>query len=193
MTNGVTVSNFINSELYKIESLNRGQTVTIGCVNLSPSTRQGQGLVCERGYFHDESRQQEYQRQGQVALQQRQLMQQEEQLRRQEEQRQQQIVEQECLLMLNCEIKPLVNVQPVYPRRAAQRGIQGWAVVSFTVTETGGVRDVIVVDAEPKDVFNQASIKAAEQFRYQPRYVDGVAVEVSNVRYEFRFNVYVEN
>ncbi|MDP1756946.1 MAG: TonB family protein, partial [Pseudohongiella sp.] len=59
------------------------------------------------------------------------------------------------------EMLPLVNIQPTYPTRAAQRGIEGWAQVSFTVTETGGVRDVFVVDAEPAGMFDQASIRAA--------------------------------
>ena len=40
------------------------------------------------------------------------------------------------------EMLPLVNVTPTYPTRAASRGIEGWCQVSFTVTETGGVRDV---------------------------------------------------
>jgi periplasmic protein TonB len=87
------------------------------------------------------------------------------------------------------EMLPLVNIQPQYPTRAAQRGIEGWAQVAFTVTDSGGVRDVIVVDAEPRGMFDQASIRAAERFRFQPRVVNGVAVEVPNVQYVFRFRL----
>jgi periplasmic protein TonB len=87
------------------------------------------------------------------------------------------------------EMLPLVNIQPTYPTRAAQRGIEGWCQVSFTVTDTGGVRDVVVVDAEPRGMFDQASIRAAERFRFQPRVVNGVAVEVPNVQYVFRFRL----
>lgn len=87
------------------------------------------------------------------------------------------------------EMLPLVNIQPTYPTRAAQRGIEGWAQVSFTVTETGGVRDVSVVDAEPAGMFDQASIRAAERFRFQPRVVNGQPVEVPNVQYVFRFQL----
>jgi periplasmic protein TonB len=87
------------------------------------------------------------------------------------------------------EMLPLVNIQPTYPTRAAQRGIEGWAQVSFTVTETGGVRDVFVVDAEPAGMFDQASIRAAERFRFQPRVVNGQPVEVPNVQYVFRFQL----
>jgi protein TonB len=87
------------------------------------------------------------------------------------------------------EMLPLVNIQPTYPTRAAQRGIEGWAQVAFTVTETGGVRDVVVVDAEPAGMFDQASIRAAERFRFQPRVVNGQPVEVPNVQYVFRYQL----
>lgn len=87
------------------------------------------------------------------------------------------------------EMLPLVNIQPQYPTRAAQRGIEGWCQVAFTVTETGGVRDVRVVDAEPRGMFDSASIRAAERFRFQPRVVNGQAVEVPNVQYVFRFEL----
>lgn len=87
------------------------------------------------------------------------------------------------------EMLPLVNIQPTYPTRAAQRGIEGWAQVSFTVTETGGVRDVFIVDAEPAGMFDQASIRAAERFRFQPRVVNGQPVEVPNVQYVFRYQL----
>ncbi|ALO46156.1 energy transducer TonB [Pseudohongiella spirulinae] len=87
------------------------------------------------------------------------------------------------------EMLPLVNIQPQYPTRAAQRGIEGWCQVAFTVTETGGVRDVRVVDAEPRGMFDSASIRAAERFRFQPRVVNGQPVEVPNVQYVFRFEL----
>lgn len=87
------------------------------------------------------------------------------------------------------EMLPLVNVTPTYPTRAASRGIEGWCQVSFTVTDTGGVRDVIVVDAEPAGIFDTSSIRAAEKFKFQPKVVDGKGVEVPNVQYVFRYQL----
>jgi len=87
------------------------------------------------------------------------------------------------------EMLPLVNVQPTYPTRAAQRGIEGWAQVRFTVTAAGGVRDVEVVDAEPPNIFNSAAVRAAERFRFQPRVVNGEGVDVPGVQYVFRFQL----
>ncbi len=87
------------------------------------------------------------------------------------------------------EMLPLVNVTPTYPTRAASRGIEGWCQVSFTVTDTGGVRDVVVVDADPPEIFDTASNRAAEKFKFQPKVVDGKGVEVPNVQYVFRYQL----
>jgi len=87
------------------------------------------------------------------------------------------------------EMLPLVNVTPTYPTRAAQRGIQGWCQVSFTVTGTGGVENVVVIDGEPKGVFDSSSVRAAEKFKFQPRVVDGEGVPVPNVQYVFRYQL----
>lgn len=87
------------------------------------------------------------------------------------------------------EMLPLVNVTPQYPTRAASRGIEGWCQVSFTVTATGGVSDVIVVDAEPQGIFDSSSVRAAEKFKFQPKVVDGQGVPVPNVQYVFRYQL----
>jgi len=87
------------------------------------------------------------------------------------------------------EMLPLVNVTPQYPTRAASRGIQGWCQVSFTVTASGGVENGVVVDAEPRSIFDSASIRAAEKFKFQPKVVDGEGVPVPNVQYVFRYQL----
>ena len=80
---------------------------------------------------------------------------------------------------------PLVAIAPQYPTRAAQRGIQGWCLVSFTVDGLGNVVEetIAVVDAEPPNIFDRSSIRAATRFKFQPRVVDGQGVEVSGVQY----------
>ncbi len=72
---------------------------------------------------------------------------------------------------------PLVRVNPDYPRRALERGIEGWVHVRFTITAAGTVKDLVVVDAEPKGVFDEAASKAVLRWRYSPRVENGVAVE----------------
>lgn len=86
---------------------------------------------------------------------------------------------------------PLVAIAPQYPTRAAQRGIEGWCLVSFTVDGLGNVVEdsIVVVDAEPPNIFNRSSIRAAARFKFQPRVVDGQGVEVPGVQYVFRYEL----
>lgn len=87
------------------------------------------------------------------------------------------------------EYLPIVKVQPQYPSRALSRGIEGYVIVEFTVTTNGSVRDPIVVEAEPANIFDSAAIKAALKFKYKPRVIDGEPVEVPGVRNKITFAI----
>ena len=88
------------------------------------------------------------------------------------------------------EYLPIVKVAPAYPPRALARGIEGWVIIEFTVTRLGGVRDPMVVDSEPKTgIFHQSALGAASRFKYKPRVIDGVAVEVPGVRNKITFRL----
>ncbi|WP_444911657.1 energy transducer TonB [Microbulbifer sp. PAAF003] len=89
---------------------------------------------------------------------------------------------------------PIVKVQPQYPRRAQQRGIEGYVIVEYTVTTNGSVRDPIVIEAftldgKPTTVFNRAALKSALKYKYKPRVVDGKPIEVPNVKTKISFNM----
>lgn len=87
------------------------------------------------------------------------------------------------------EYLPIVKVQPQYPRRALSRGIEGYVIVEFTVTTNGSVKDPVVIEAVPQNVFNRAAMKAALKFKYKPRVIDGEAVEVPGVRNKITFAI----
>jgi len=57
------------------------------------------------------------------------------------------------------------------------------------VTTTGTVRDPVVVEAEPRGIFDKASIDAALKFKYKPRVVNGEPIEVRGVRNLFRYRL----
>ena len=84
---------------------------------------------------------------------------------------------------------PIVKVAPIYPRRAQSRGIEGYVIVEFIVTKNGSVRDAIVIEAKPENIFNQAAMDAALKFKYKPRVVDGVAMEVAGVQNKISFQI----
>ncbi|EED31858.1 periplasmic protein TonB [gamma proteobacterium NOR5-3] len=87
------------------------------------------------------------------------------------------------------EYLPIVKVAPIYPRRAQTRGITGYCIVEYTVTKSGSIRDPLPVDCQPSGVFERASVKAAEKFKYKPRVVDGDAIEVAGVQNKFTYEL----
>jgi protein TonB len=84
------------------------------------------------------------------------------------------------------EYLPIVKVAPVYPARAASRGLEGYVIVEFTVTRTGTTKDVHVVEST-SSLFERAAVEAAGKFKYKPRVIDGEPVEVPGVRNKITF------
>lgn len=80
------------------------------------------------------------------------------------------------------EYLPIVKVQPMYPRRAAERGIEGYVLIEFTVTALGTVENPVVIEAEPPGYFERAALNAAKKFKYKPKVVNGEPIPVSGVR-----------
>ena len=87
------------------------------------------------------------------------------------------------------EYLPIVKVAPTYPRRALSRGIEGYAVIEYTVTKQGTVRDPKVVESEPQGVFDKAALKSAARYKYKPRVINGEPVEVPGVRTKITFKL----
>jgi protein TonB len=101
------------------------------------------------------------------------------------------------------EYLPIVKVQPVYPRRALSRGLQGWSIVEFTVSAQGTVRDPTVVSNcawtrpksagqcvdSPNSVFDSAAIRAAQKFKYKPKVIDGEPTETAGVQNRIVFEL----
>ena len=83
---------------------------------------------------------------------------------------------------------PIVKVSPVYPRRALSRGIEGYVIVEFTVTAAGTVKNPIVIEST-SSLFEKAAVNAALKFKYKPRVVDGVPIEVKGVRNKITFKL----
>lgn len=84
---------------------------------------------------------------------------------------------------------PTTVVPPTYPKRGLQRGIEGWAQVSFTVTETGDVVNPVIVDSSPEKIFDSSSLDAVSKFKFAPRLENGFAIATNGVQYVFRYNL----
>ena len=96
---------------------------------------------------------------------------------------------------------PLFKVVPIYPRRAQERGTMGYALVEFTITDTGSVENAQTIEGycsskrpddpdvqfRPCSMFNSASARAAIKLKYNPKIVDGRAVPVDGVLHRFTY------
>ena len=72
---------------------------------------------------------------------------------------------------------PLVRIPPRYPMRAARRKIEGWVKVEFTITENGTVKDAVVVDSQPPEIFNREALQAIARWKFKAKIIDGEAFE----------------
>jgi protein TonB len=83
---------------------------------------------------------------------------------------------------------PIVRVAPVYPARALSRGLEGHVDLSFTVTAAGTVRDPLILFST-SSLFERAATRAVLKFKYKPRVVDGIPVDVPNVKTRITFRI----
>jgi protein TonB len=67
-------------------------------------------------------------------------------------------------------------VKPTYPREAIHAHVEGVVVLEATVTASGDVVDVKVISGPP--LLIPAAIKAVEEWKYEPTFINGRAVPV---------------
>jgi protein TonB len=73
-------------------------------------------------------------------------------------------------------LERIATRDPVYPAQALRNGTKGWVELAFTVTANGSVRDIEIVAAEPRGVFDSAASDAVAAWRFRPRVVNGQPV-----------------
>jgi TonB family protein len=73
-------------------------------------------------------------------------------------------------------LKRVREVPPVYPREAERQGLSGWVDLEFTIAPDGATQDLVVRNAQPLRVFDQAAVDAVKRWRFEPVMRDGAAV-----------------
>ncbi len=68
-----------------------------------------------------------------------------------------------------------LRVQPNYPSRALQRGIEGFVDLAFDITAAGATTNIRVINSDPEGVFERAAISALGKWKYKVPSVDGEA------------------
>jgi protein TonB len=87
------------------------------------------------------------------------------------------------------DIVPLVRVEPEYPQRAQQRGIEGYVDLEFTISPVGTVQNAVVIAAQPALIFDKAALRAVRKWKYNPKIENGVPVARSGVQVRLRFEL----
>ena len=82
----------------------------------------------------------------------------------------------------------VLRVPPVYPGKALSQGREGWAKVSFIISEEGEVIEPMIEDSSHPD-FNAGTLRAIEKWRYKPATLDGKPVEQSMVQTIIRYQI----
>jgi len=87
------------------------------------------------------------------------------------------------------DVIPIVRVNPQYPLRASERGIEGWVEVTFTISKLGTVKNPMVLNSHPSSIFDRSALKAIRKWKYTPKIEDGEPVERSGVKVRLKFEL----
>jgi protein TonB len=87
------------------------------------------------------------------------------------------------------DVVPIVRVNPQYPLRASERGIEGWVEVVFTISKLGTVKDPSVLNSHPSSIFDRSALKAIRKWKYNPKIEDGEPVERPGVKVRLKFEL----
>lgn len=87
------------------------------------------------------------------------------------------------------QLMPFIKIQPAYPARASERGIEGFVDVIFDVTAIGTTENIRIIYAEPSNIFNSSVIKAIKSWKYKPKMVNDVAAKAFDVRERITFKL----
>jgi|TARA_B110000261_G_scaffold32089_1_gene36827 TonB family protein len=86
--------------------------------------------------------------------------------------------------------KLISSSPPKYPRRALDRGRSGSAIIKYTITQSGSVTNLEIIDERPRAYgFGESSLLAAESLKYTPSTKNGSPVASYGVTKKYVFNI----
>lgn len=84
---------------------------------------------------------------------------------------------------------PKLLSSAVYPRRALQKGIEGYVDLRFDVSAIGKTENIEVLAASPAGIFDQAAIAAAKKWRFQPVMKNGQGERFEGMSRRVKFEI----
>jgi protein TonB len=83
---------------------------------------------------------------------------------------------------------PLHTPDPLFPRRARKRGIEGWVKTGFIIQPDGSVSGIQILDSEPTGIFDSITRKTVAKWKYKPQLLNGKPA-AREVEKTIRFNL----
>lgn len=83
--------------------------------------------------------------------------------------------------------RPIAKVPPVYPYKAREQGIEGIVQIKMLINIDGTIGDLIIIDARPRNLFEEAVLKTVPRWKFSPGKIEGKPVTawvVTTVRFE---------
>lgn len=85
------------------------------------------------------------------------------------------------------EKQKVVRTAPKYPIDALNRGITGFVKMKFDVATNGKTKNIIVVNSQPKVIFDESAVIALSQWTYIPKIVNDHPVEMKGLTVTLSF------
>lgn len=79
-------------------------------------------------------------------------------------------------------------VNPDFPQSARARGISGFVVLQFSISEKGLVSNIVVVDSKPKGIFEASAIESIKKWSFDPAIESGKVI-TSTIKQRINFEL----
>lgn len=86
------------------------------------------------------------------------------------------------------DVQVVSRIQPEYPPRARDRGVEGWVIVGATVDASGNAYDFRILESSPTGFFESAALQAFQEWQFSPAMRDGEPV-MAKARVRINFNL----
>ena len=87
------------------------------------------------------------------------------------------------------EVTPIFRINPIYPRLAALRNIEGFVILQFDITPAGHTDNITVIQASPTQIFNASAVQALQKWKYKAKIENGKAVRQKNLKVQLDFKL----
>jgi len=91
--------------------------------------------------------------------------------------------------LIDTDARPIVQIPPKYPIKAATNGIEGWVKLSFNINPLGEVTNIKVLDSDPRRIFDKAAKSALKKWKYKAKRVGGKSLEQKNITVQLDFKM----